>query len=150
MRGIPNDIAYKDVLIHSKTQEEHLDYLEQVLKRLGENPMKHNIKNCFFGNTEVSYLGFVLTPEGIKPGRDKLKAVKGVQPPTYMKAVGSFIGLRNFFKTHIINFATVSDPLTKLTRKDSGYKSRPLPKEALDAFLKLKKRLMMDPVVAYP
>ena len=54
------------------------------------------------------------------------------------------------FRTHIKNFATVSAPLTKLTRKDSGYNGGPLPKEALDAFLELKKRLMTDPVVAYP
>jgi len=55
-----------------------------------------------------------------------------------------------FFRTHIKNFATVSAPLTKLTRKDSGYNSGPLPTEALNAFLELKKRLITDPVVAYP
>jgi transposase InsO family protein len=151
MRGIPNVIVYiDDLLIHSKNHEEHLVYLEKVLQRLEENHMKLNIEKCFFGNTEVSYLGFVLTPEGIKPGRDKLKAIKAAQPPTDMKAVRSFIGLCNFFRTHIKNFATVSAPLTKLTRKDSGYNGGPLPKEALDAFLELKKRLMTDPVVAYP
>jgi len=92
----------------------------------------------------------VLTPEGIKPGKDKLKAIKTAQPPTDMKAVRSFIGLCNFFRTNIKNFATVSAPLTKLTRKDSGYNGGPLPKEALNAFLELKKRLITDPVVAYP
>jgi len=112
--------------------------------------MKLNIEKCFFGNTEVSYLGFVLKPEGIKPGRDKLKAKKATQLPTDMKAVRTFIGLCNLFRTHIKIFAIVNAPLTKLTRKDSGYNSGPLPKEALDAFLELKKRLMTDPVVAYP
>ncbi len=92
----------------------------------------------------------MLTPEGIKPGRDKLKAIKAAQPPTDMKAVRSFIGLCNFFRTHIKNFATVSAPLTKLTRKDSGYNGGPLPTEALNAFLELKKRLITDPVDAYP
>jgi len=151
MRGTPNIIVYiNDILIHSKNHEDHLVYLEKVLQQLEENHMKLNIEKCFFGNTEVSYLWFVLTPEGIKPGRDKLKAIKAAQPPTYMKAVRSFIGLCNFFQTHIKNFATVSAPLTKLTRKDSGYNGGPLPKEALDAFLELKKRLMTDPVVAYP
>ena len=99
MRGIPNVIVYiNDLLIHSKTHEDHLDYLKQVLKRLGDNHMKLNIEKCSLGNTEVSYLGFVLTPEGIKPGRDQLKAIKAAQPPTDMKAVRSFIGLCNFFE----------------------------------------------------
>ncbi len=151
MRGIPNVIVYiDDLLIHSKNHEDHLVYLEKVLQRLQENHMKLNIEKCFFGNTEVSYLGFVLTPEGIKPGKDKLKAIKAAQPPTDMKSVRSFIGLCNFFRTHIKNFATVSAPLTKLTRKDSGYNGGPLPTEALNAFLELKKRLITDPVVAYP
>jgi hypothetical protein len=145
MRSIPNVIVnIDDLLIHSKTHGEHLDYLEQVLKRLDGNHMKLNIEKCFFGNTEVSYLGFVLTPEGIKPGRDELKAIKAAQPPTDMKDVRSFIGLCNFFPTHIKNFATVSALLTKLTRKDSGYNGGPLPKDALDAFLELKKRLMTN------
>ena len=151
MRDIPNVIVYiDDLLIHSKTHEEQLEYLEKVLIRLQENHMKLNIEKCFFGNTEVSYLGFVLTPEGIKPGKDKLKAIKNAQPPTDMKAVRSFIGLCNFFRTHIKNFSLVSAPLTKLTRKDSGYNGGPLPTEALNAFLELKKRLITDPVVAYP
>ncbi len=148
MRGSPNAIVYiDDLLIHSKNHEDHLVYLEKVLQRLEENHMKLNIEKFFFLNTEVSYLDFVLTPERIKPSRDKLRSIKVAQPPTDMKADRSFIGLCNFFRTHIKNFATVSAPHTKLTRKDSGYNGGPLTTEALNAFLELKKRLMTDPVV---
>ncbi len=95
-----------------------------------------------FGNEEVSYLGFILTPEGIKPGKIKLKAIKDAKPPTGVKTIRSFIGLCYFFRTHIKNF--------RLTRKDSGYKAGLLPKEAMDAFCILKYSLMSEPVMAFP
>ncbi len=50
---------------------------------------------------EESYLGFTLTPEGIKRGKNKLKAIKDAKPPTDIKTIQSFVGLCNFFWTHI-------------------------------------------------
>jgi hypothetical protein len=151
MDKIKNVIVYiDDVLVHSRTHDQMLDSLESVFQRLQKYGMKINLDKCFFGNTEVSYLGFVLTPQGIAPGKDKLKAIRDAKPPTDMKTVRSFIGLCNFFRTHIKNFATISAPLTRLTRKDSGYQGGPLPKEAEIAFNLLKKQLTSNPVVAYP
>ncbi len=101
--------------------------------------MKINLEKCVFGNKEVSYLGFTLTPEGIKPGKNKLKAIKDAKPPTDVKTIRSFVGLCNFFRTHIKDFALIAAPLFKLTRKDSGYISGPLPEKALKAFYILQK-----------
>ena len=151
MRGIEKVIVYiDDLLIHSANHEEHIATLKLVLERLVENGLKINLEKCVFGNQEVSYLGFTLTPHGITPGKDKLKAIKEALPPTDLKMIRSFIGLCNFFRTHIKNFATISAPLTQLTRKDSTYKGGALPPEALRAFLQLKLALTSDPVVAYP
>ncbi len=91
-------------------------------------------------------LGLTLTPVGIKPGKNKLKAIKNAKPPTDVKIVG----LCNFFRTHIKNFAIIAAPLFKLTRKDSGYKGGPLPKEAMDAFCILQNSLTLEPVMAFP
>ncbi len=74
--NLQNVIVYiDDLLIHSDTHERHLQTLEQVLQRLQQNHLKINLEMCIFGNKEVSYLGFTLTPEGIKPGKNKLKAI---------------------------------------------------------------------------
>jgi hypothetical protein len=51
------------------------------MQRQEENHMKINLSKCFFGNSEVSYLGFRLTPTGIKPGKDKLKAIESARIP---------------------------------------------------------------------
>ena len=68
--NINNVIVYiDDLLTHSQNHEQHLESLEMVMQRLEENNMKINLSKCFFGNTEVSYLGFKLTPSAIKPGQ---------------------------------------------------------------------------------
>ena len=151
MQGIAKVIVYiDDLLIHSSSHEEQLQSLSAVLGRLVHHGLKINLDKCFFGNEEVSYLGFTLTPQGIVPGKDKLQAIKDAKPPTDIKMIRSFIGLCNFFRTHIKNFATISQPLTQLTRKDTSYKGGTLPPQAMRAFLQLKLALTSEPVVAYP
>ena len=151
MLGIAKVIVYiDDLLIHSSSHEEQLASLSAVLGRLVHHGLKINLDKCVFGNEEVSYLGFTLTPQGIVPGKDKLQAIRDAKPPTDIKMIRSFIGLCNFFRTHIKNFANISQPLTKLTRKDTDYKGGTLPPEAMRAFLQLKLALTSEPVVAYP
>ncbi len=69
LRNISNVLVYiDDVLLHTATHKEHLKVLEKVFERLHQNHLKVNLDKCVFGNKEVSYLRFMLTPEGIKPG----------------------------------------------------------------------------------
>jgi len=151
MEGLNKVIVYiDDLLIHTDNHEDHLIELENVLQRLVENGLKLNLDKCVFGNQEVNYLGFTLTPDGITPGKDKMKSIKNAKPPTDVKMIRSFIGLCNFFRTHIKNFSKMSAPLTRLTRNDSTYKGGELPKDAMTAFLQLQLALTSDPVVAYP
>ena len=88
LRNLQNVIVYiDDLLIHSDTHERHLQTLEQVLQRLQQNHLKINLEKCIFGNIEVSYLGFTLTPEGIKPGKNKLKAIETAKIPEDVKTI---------------------------------------------------------------
>jgi Reverse transcriptase (RNA-dependent DNA polymerase) len=74
---ISNVLVYiDDLLVHKATHEKHLQVLDQVLARLHKNHLKINLDKCVFGNKEVSYLGFTLMLERIKPGKNKLKAIK--------------------------------------------------------------------------
>jgi Reverse transcriptase (RNA-dependent DNA polymerase)/RNase H-like domain found in reverse transcriptase len=151
LRDIPNVLVYiDDLLVHTDTHEKHLQVLDQVLAWLNKNHLKINLEKCVFGNKEVSYLGFTLTPDGINPGKNKLKAIKDAKPPTDIKTIHSFVCLCNFFSTHIKDFALITAPLFKLMRKDSGYKSGPLPEKALKAFYILQKLLTSEPVMAFP
>ena len=151
VRGLANIIVYiDDLIVHSNSHEEHLRSLDELFLRLRTHNLKVNLKKCVFGSKDVMYLGFHLTEEGIKPGTDKLKAVALTEPPKNVHEIRQFLGLCNFFRTHVRNFAQVSSPLTALTRKDSGWKTGPLPQEALKAFRELQTILCSEPVVDYP
>jgi hypothetical protein len=68
--NLQNVIVYIDnLLVHSDTHEKTLQILEQVLDRLLQNHLKKSLDKCILGNKKVSYLGFTLFPEGIKPGK---------------------------------------------------------------------------------
>jgi hypothetical protein len=148
LRNISNVLVFIDVvLLHTATHDEHLKVLEKVFEHLHQNHLMVNLYKCVFGNREVSFLGCMLTPEGNKPGRNKLQAICDAQPPTNIKMVRSW--LCNFFRTHIKVFTIIAS-LFKVTRKDSGYKNGPLPPHALHAFKVLQQQLTSDPVMAFP
>ncbi len=136
-------IYIDDVLIHTDTHEKHLEALEQVLLRLHQHHLKINLDKCLFGDRQVSYLGFTLTPEGIKPGEAKLKSIKQATPPDDM-------GLCNFFRHHIQDFTIIAAPLFKLTRQDSEYQLGPLTKAAFTTFQTLQNQLAKQPALAFP
>jgi hypothetical protein len=97
---IENVIVYIDnLLVHSASHEQHIATLGQVLQHLVQHNIKINLQKCVFGSKEVSYLGFRLTEEGIKPGTDKLKAVKNAPPPLNVHEVRPFLGLFSTFFT---------------------------------------------------
>jgi hypothetical protein len=151
LRGLQNVLIYiNDMLIHKDTHEKHLEALEQVLRRLHQHHLKINLDKCLFGNRQVSYLGFTLTPDGIKPGEAKLKAIKLATAPGDVKAIRSFVGLCNFFRNHIQGFAITAAALFKLTRQDSGYLHGPLPQMAQLAFQALQTQLCQQPALAFP
>jgi hypothetical protein len=118
--------------------------------RLHQHHLKINLDKCLFGDQQVSYLGFTLTPGGIKPGEVKLKTIRQATPPDDVKGIRSFMGLCNFFRHHIQDFAIIAAPLFKLTRQDSDYQSGPLTKAALMAFQMLQGKLSKQPALAFP
>lgn len=151
MQGLKNCITYiDDVLVHSRDHERHLQHLEQTLLRLRKYGMKLNIEKTIVGATSVQYLGYTLRGGGISPSKDKLAVIKEFQTPSSPKQIREFIGVCNYFRCLIKDFARVAAPLMKMTRLSSTWKGGPLPEEAQESFDLLKKALTSDPVVALP
>ena len=151
MIGNPNVIVYfDDLLVHTKTHADHRAALEKVFSRLRKCNVKLNPLKCHLGTQNVDYLGFRLTPQGILPGIDKLKCVREAASPTSVTQIKQFLGLANFFRTHVRNFSLMSSALTKLTRKDSKWKGGILPEDAQKSFNELKLALISEPCLAFP
>jgi hypothetical protein len=77
-------------------------------------------------------------------------AIRDTRPPGNLKQIREFVGLANYFRFLIKDFSKMSVPMTALRKKDSGWKEGKLVEEAYQAFLTLKKKLMEQPIVAYP
>jgi hypothetical protein len=133
-----------DILVYSETEEQHEEDLKQVLALLQENRLFAKKSKCEIGVREVEYLGYIVSDGGIKPVHDKIEAIRSWPLPKTVTEVQSFLGLANYYRRFIENFAKIANPLTQLTHKDKVFE---MDKEAIRAFEELKERLINAPVL---
>ena len=136
-----------DVIIFSKTFEEHLSRLAAVFDRLREANLKLKPSKCHFARPSVNFLGFVVSSEGILPDPGKLSAVETFPVPSCVKDVRSFLGLCNYYRRFVKDFAKIASPLNRLTRKSVPFVWDPSCKAA---FQELKAHLCSPPILEYP
>ena len=136
-----------DILVFSKTFEEHLTHLEQIFNRLRQAGLRLKLKKCTFAQPKVEYLGHVVTRDGIEVDPKKVEAVKGFPQPTNLKTLRSFLGLASYYRRFIPNFSKEARPLHSLTGKNAPFVWTPTCQQAFD---KLKQLLTNAPVLAFP
>ena len=105
-----------DILFFSKTLDEHLLHIHSVLERLREEKLLINLKKCSFAIKKLVYLGFVVSPEGLKMDPEKVKAILEWPTPWSSTEVRSFHGLVSYYKKFIKNFSGICAPLTDTIR----------------------------------
>jgi hypothetical protein len=110
-----------DVIIYSRTIEEHAARLEKVLKRFKAAKLQLHPEKCVIAQSQVNYLGYVLNQHVITNSTDKVKAVKDYPTPTNVKEVRAFLGLASFYRRLVPDFAELAKPPTLLTRKDQCF-----------------------------
>ena len=135
-----------DIIIFAKTQEEHDKTLRLVLQRLREKNLTLNKGKCEFNKSQLKFLGHKLSKEGVKPETAKIKAVNNFRVPENPTEVKRFLGLVNFCAKYIRDFATLAEPLRKLTRKEVKWQWN---SEQQIAFETLKQRLTSAHVMSY-
>lgn len=148
-----------DVLVYSRTLEEHEAAVEKVFERLSERGLFLDITKCVFYKPKISYLGMMISGDGVEIHPDKLQAIRDWSVPANVKDVQSFVGFMNYFRRFIPNFSRVAAPLYGLMKgkavtRASGRKGVqyvPFSWSAAcdEAFATLKSLAMSAPVMAH-
>jgi len=111
-------IAYMDdILIYTKTRAEHDQRVRETLRILQENGLAVAADKCVWRTTEVEFLGYILSREGVKMVQEKVQAVLDWKTPASLTEVQSFLGFANFYQRFIQDYSRVARPLTELTKK---------------------------------
>ncbi|GJP49632.1 hypothetical protein CLOM_g8818, partial [Closterium sp. NIES-68] len=151
MNGVFRDLLDKcvivyldDILIYSKTQEQHLKDLEQVFQRLQEHRLITKGSKCEFLKSELEVLGHVVGADGIKIDPKKITTIRDWKPPTNLQELQSFLGFVNYVRRFIPNMAGITGPLTDLLRKGTLFEWGERQQTAFD---ELRNSLTSPPVL---
>ena len=146
-------IYLDDVIVFSKTEEEHLVCLRAMLERFMEHSLKLKPSKCNFFRTEISCLGHKISTAGMEPGTEGLKGIAEIAPPATYTQVRKFLGAMGYFRHFIKGYARIAKPLNDLLQgENSKLKSQSLGllPDTLAAFQELKMRCLTAPVLAFP
>ncbi|KAI2646957.1 Transposon Tf2-9 polyprotein [Labeo rohita] len=137
-----------DILIYSKTLEEHTQHVRAVLRRLLAHQLYCKLEKCAFHQHSTTFLGFVISSQGVAMDPQKLEAVRSWPLPTSLKQLQRFLGFANFYRRFIQGFSATAAPLTALTKP--SHRAFHLTPEAVQAFKTLCNLFTTAPVLTHP
>ena len=135
-----------DIIIYSKTWKEHTQHVQTVLGKLREAGLQVDIKKSKFFVQETTFLGLVVSTEGLKMDPQKIEVIAQWPIPMKLVEVQSFIGFCNFYRRFIKEFSKIVRPLTRLAQKDTPFEWNEACQIAFDT---LKKRMTEAPVLRH-
>jgi len=107
-----------DILVATDTEEGHDELVGEVLKRLEENDLFVKPEKCKWKVREVEFLGVVIGPKGVEMQKEKVERVLSWPAPRNIKKLQKFLGLANYYRRFIKDFARIATPLHVLVRKE--------------------------------
>ena len=150
-----------DIIIYGNTYEEHLERLERVLIRLGENGLKLNPKKCSFFQERVRYVGHIVSAKGIETDPEKIEKVRDWPRPQSPEDVRRFLGFCGYYRRFVKDFSKIAKPLNELMPTPAKKKRGKRPASTHErkkwqwgeaeesAFQQLKAKLTSSPILAF-
>ena len=111
-----------DILVYSRDEEEHAEHLRIVLQILREKQLYAKFSKCEFWLREVSFLGHIVSAEGIRVDPSKISAIVNWNPPKNVSEVRSFLGLAGYYQKFVQGFSMIASLMTRLLQKDVKFK----------------------------
>jgi len=142
-----------DVVVYSKTWEDHLRDVELVLQKFKECGITLNLKKCVLAQNQLLYLGHIVSKEGIRPNPDKVKAVKDFLRPSTLSQMRSFLGMTSQLRKFVKDYASIARPLNGMLADARSPVWRGISEwttEECGAFEKLKKVISDNALLVHP
>ena len=136
-----------DIIIYSRTEQEHLEHLEEIFSRLRAAGLKLKLEKCSYFKKHIQYLGHLISADGIQPLPEKLESIAKMPAPKNPKEVKQFLGLVGYYRKFVPRLADILRVLTHLTKKDVKFKWTT---ECEKCFQILKEFLQQAPILKYP
>ena len=136
-----------DVMIAMETEEGHDEIVEEVLRRLEENDLFVKPEKCVWKVKEVGFSGVIIREDGVRMEKEKVQGVIEWLVPRSVKNVQKFLGLANYYRWFVKDFAKIAKPLHEMTRKENKWNWG---EKQQKAFEELKGRFMTEPVLVIP
>ena len=111
-------VYFDNILIYSKTKQEHLSHVHRIFLTLRAEKLYVNLKKCSFMQTQVVFLGFIVIMQGIAVDLEKVRAIKEWPKPKTLSEVRSFHGLVTFYRQFIKDFNIIMAPITDSIKKE--------------------------------
>jgi transposase InsO family protein len=138
-------VAYlDDILIFSQTKEQHVEHVQTILKKLHHAKLKLRPKKCEFHVQETDFLGHRITNEGIQTDYNKVQVIQEWPVPTNLRELQKFIGMVNYYRRYINNYAQGMGPLFQLLKKQTPFQWK---EEQQKAFEEAKSKLTTTPLL---
>ena len=147
LRRVPmTKVRVDDILVSGRNDAEHLQNVRMVLEILKKSGLTLKLAKCAFMQDEVTYCGYLINKDGVKPMPANVEAVRDAPAPTNLKELRSFLGMVNYYNNYLDGLSTITEPLHALMRKEVAWKWSA---ECGAAFLEVKKMLCSAPLLVH-
>ena len=139
-------VYFDNILVYSKSRTNHVDLLKQLLCALREAKLFANLKKCIFLQTQVLFLGFIVSAQGISTAPNKVRAIREWPEPKTLTEARSFHGLASFYRRFIRHFSSIISPTIDCLKKGPFHWTS----KAASAFKEIKEMMSTAPVLRHP